>query len=57
MEQEVEVLGYNKTAKGKVTGIEMFHKILEEANDGDQMDLLASPQSVRHEERHVRGQA
>ena len=55
--QEVEVIGYNKTAKGKVTGIEMFHKILEEANDGDQMDLLASPQSVRHEERHVRGQA
>ena len=39
--QEVEVIGYNKTAKGKVTGIEMFHKILEEANDGDQMDLLA----------------
>ena len=39
--QEVEVIGYNKTAKGKLTGIEMFHKILEEANDGDQMDLLA----------------
>jgi elongation factor Tu len=36
--QEVEVIGYSKTAKGKVTGIEMFHKILEEANDGDQMD-------------------
>merc|ERR1719221_1710563 len=27
--------------KGKVTGIEMFHKILEEANAGDQMGLLA----------------
>jgi len=39
--QEVEVLGYNKAAKGKVTGIEMFHKILEEANAGDQMGLLA----------------
>ena len=39
--QEVEVIGYNKTAKGKVTGIEMFHKILEEANAGDQMGLLA----------------
>jgi len=39
--QEVEVLGYGKAAKGKVTGIEMFHKILEEANAGDQMGLLA----------------
>jgi len=39
--QEVEVIGYNKIAKGKVTGIEMFHKILEEANAGDQMGLLA----------------
>merc|ERR1719508_160700 len=39
--QEVECLGYSKTAKGKVTGIEMFHKILEEANAGDQMGLLA----------------
>merc|ERR1711892_1645604 len=27
--------------RGKVTGIEMFHKILEEANAGDQMGLLA----------------
>ena len=39
--QDVEVIGYNKSAKGKVTGIEMFHKILEEANAGDQMGLLA----------------
>jgi len=39
--QDVEVIGYNKAAKGKVTGIEMFHKILEEANAGDQMGLLA----------------
>merc|ERR1712117_657007 len=39
--QDVEVIGYNKVAKGKVTGIEMFHKILEEANAGDQMGLLA----------------
>merc|ERR1711962_1150165 len=38
---EIEVLGYNKVGKGKVTGIEMFHKILEEANAGDQMGLLA----------------
>ena len=41
MGQEVEVFGYNKTAKGKVTDIEMFHQILEEASDGDQMGLLA----------------
>ena len=33
--QEVEGLGYNKTAKAKVNGIEMFHKILEEAKAGD----------------------
>jgi len=39
--QEIEVAGYSKTGKGKVTGIEMFHKILEEANAGDQMGLLA----------------
>eukprot|EP00092_Neocalanus_flemingeri_P001049 GFUD01001119.1.p1 GENE.GFUD01001119.1~~GFUD01001119.1.p1 ORF type:complete len:483 (-),score=152.01 GFUD01001119.1:123-1394(-) len=39
--QEVEVIGYNKAAKGKVTGIEMFHKTLEEANAGDTMGLLA----------------
>merc|ERR1712038_1894866 len=39
--QDVEVIGYNKSAKGKVTGIEMFHKILEEANAGDQMGVLA----------------
>jgi len=39
--QDVEVIGYGKSAKGKVTGIEMFHKILEEANAGDQMGLLA----------------
>jgi len=38
---EIEVLGYSKVGKGKVTGIEMFHKILEEANAGDQMGLLA----------------
>jgi len=39
--QEVDVIGYGRTAKGKVTGIEMFHKILEEANAGDQMGILA----------------
>merc|ERR1712095_122961 len=33
-------------AKGKVTGIEMFHKILEEANAGDQMGMLA--RGIKH---------
>ncbi|XP_040583054.1 elongation factor Tu [Lepeophtheirus salmonis] len=39
--QEVEFLGFNTAIKSKVTGIEMFHKILEEANAGDQMGILA----------------
>lgn len=39
--QDIEVIGYNRSGKGKVTGIEMFHKILEEANAGDQMGVLA----------------
>ena len=39
--QDIEVIGYSKSGKGKVTGIEMFHKILDEANAGDQMGLLA----------------
>ncbi len=38
--QEVEIIGYNRSAKSKVTGIEMFHKTLEEANAGDQMGVL-----------------
>jgi len=38
---EFQAIGYGKEAKGKVTGIEMFHKILEEANAGDQMGVLA----------------
>merc|ERR1719403_543848 len=44
--QDVEVIGYGKSAKGKVTGIEMFHKILEEANAGDQMGVLA--RGIKH---------
>ena len=44
--QDIEILGYNKAAKGKVTGIEMFHKILEEANAGDQMGMLA--RGIKH---------
>ena len=38
--QELEVIAYNNSAKGKVTNIDVFHKILEEANVGDQMGLL-----------------
>ena len=37
-----------QAAKAKVTGIEMFHKILEEANAGDQMGVLA--RGVKHTE-------
>merc|ERR1711997_422022 len=39
--QEVEILGYGKSVKAKVNGIEMFHKTLEEACAGDQMGILA----------------
>lgn len=37
---EVEFLGYEKTFKSTVTGIEMFHKILEYAEAGDQLGAL-----------------
>jgi elongation factor Tu len=37
---EVEVIGYNMLAKCKITGIEMFHKSLEEGLAGDQMGVL-----------------
>ncbi|CAL8148740.1 unnamed protein product [Orchesella dallaii] len=37
---ECEILGYNKAIKSTVTGIEMFHKILEEAEAGDQLGAL-----------------
>jgi len=39
--QDVVAVGYGKEGKGKVTGIEMFHKTLEEAHSGDQMGVLA----------------
>lgn len=38
--QEVEFVGYNKLFKANVTGVEMFHKILEEAHAGDQLGAL-----------------
>lgn len=37
---ECEVIGFNKVIKTTVTGIEMFHQILEEAQAGDQMGAL-----------------
>lgn len=37
---ECEFLGYNKSVKSVITGIEMFHQILEEAHAGDQLGAL-----------------
>ncbi|KAK9504037.1 hypothetical protein O3M35_010478 [Rhynocoris fuscipes] len=37
---EVEFLGFSKSIKTTVTGIEMFHQILEEAQAGDQLGAL-----------------
>lgn len=37
---ECEVIGYNKVVKSTVTGVEMFHQILEEAQAGDQLGAL-----------------
>ncbi|XP_070390361.1 elongation factor Tu 2 [Dermacentor albipictus] len=37
---ECEILGYNKYFKTAVTGIETYHKILEEAQAGDQLGAL-----------------
>lgn len=37
---ECEFIGYNKVLKSTVTGIEMFHQILDEAHAGDQLGAL-----------------
>lgn len=37
---ECEFLGFNKTIKSTITGIEMFHQILDEAQAGDQLGAL-----------------
>ena len=37
---ECEFIGYSKTIKSTVTGVEMFHQILEEAQAGDQLGAL-----------------
>lgn len=38
--QDCEFIGYNKVYKSVITGIEMFHQILEEAHAGDQLGAL-----------------
>jgi len=38
--QEMEIVGQNRSVKSKITGIEMFHKSLEEGHAGDQMGIL-----------------
>lgn len=37
---DAEFVGFNKVLKSTVTGVEMFHKILEEAQAGDQLGAL-----------------
>lgn len=37
---ECEFIGYNKVIKSTVTGVEMFHQILDEAHAGDQLGAL-----------------
>lgn len=37
---ECEFVGYNKVTKSTVTGVEMFHQILDEAHAGDQLGAL-----------------
>merc|ERR1712008_451050 len=39
---EIEIIGYGKSFKAKVNGIEMFHKTLDEAVAGDQMGVLTN---------------
>ena len=38
--QEMEILGYGKQMKANLTGLEMFHKNLDEAQAGDNCGLL-----------------
>lgn len=37
---DCEFIGYNKTYKSVITGVEMFHQILEEGHAGDQLGAL-----------------
>ncbi|KAF5403802.1 Elongation factor Tu mitochondrial [Paragonimus heterotremus] len=40
MQAPVEILGYNQSLKSTVTGIEMFHQLMNQAEAGDQVGLL-----------------
>lgn len=37
---DAEIVGYNKTVKSTVSGIEMFHQLLDQAQAGDQLGVL-----------------
>lgn len=37
---DCEIVGYNKTTKSTVTGVEMFHQLLDQAQAGDQLGVL-----------------
>lgn len=37
---DVEIVGYNKVCKSTVTGVEMFHQLLDQAQAGDQLGVL-----------------
>lgn len=37
---ECEFVGFNKSFKSTVTGVEMFHQLLDEAHAGDQLGAL-----------------
>lgn len=37
---ECEIIGYNKTVKSTITGVEMFHQLLDQAQAGDQLGVL-----------------
>jgi elongation factor Tu len=38
--EPIEIIGFNKVVKTVVNGIEMFHKILDQAEAGDQLGML-----------------
>lgn len=45
---ECEIVGHGKVMKTTVTGVEMFHKTLEEAQAGDQLGALV--RSIKREQ-------
>lgn len=48
---ECEMIGHNKQSKTTITGIEMFHQILEEAHAGDQLGALI--RGVKRDEKTI----